>query len=277
MADATAPSTVPSTVPSREWDAEAYHRISEPQFAWGMKVLAELSLCGSECALDAGCGSGRLTAELRARLPRGTVIAADLSANMARAAADTLGTRFGRPPAVVCADLVRLPFANTFDVVFSTATFHWVLDHPALWRSILGALAPGGRLHAQCGGGPNLARIHARALALMESGELAPYFAAWTDPWRFDDARTAERELRDAGFASVETSLEPAPTRFAGAADFHAFIEKVVLRHHVARLPGDHRRFREHFLHALTEQAAGDDPPYVLDYWRLNLRARRPG
>ena len=26
---------------------------------------------------------------------------------------------------------------------------------------------------------------------------------------------------------------------------------------------------------SLVAQAAGDDPPFVVDYWRLNLRGRR--
>ena len=41
----------------REWDAETYDAISDPQFAWGMEVLDRLELRGDEAALDAGCGS----------------------------------------------------------------------------------------------------------------------------------------------------------------------------------------------------------------------------
>ena len=32
---------------------------------------------------------------------------------------------------------------------------------------------------------------------------------------------------------------------------------------------------RAEFIDSLTEQAATDDPPFSLDYWRLNLRGRR--
>jgi len=34
-------------------------------------------------------------------------------------------------------------------------------------------------------------------------------------------------------------------------------------------------RLREPFMGSLVAQAAGDDPPFVVDYWRQNLRGRR--
>ena len=259
---------------SSEWNAEAYHRLSDPQFAWGMRVLARLALRGDERALDVGCGSGRLTAELRARLPRGSVVAADLSANMARAARETLSARApGRAPVVV-ADAAALPFAGAFDLIFSTATFHWVTDHARLFRSLFAALAPGGRLHAQCGGGANLERLHARAAALMRTPPFAPHFAAWRRPWEFADAAVTAERLRAAGFVGVDTGLEPAPVTFGDAAVFREFLATVVLRLHLRALPDAARR--DAFLDRLVDLAAADEPPYELDYWRLNLSGTRP-
>jgi hypothetical protein len=43
---------------------------------------------------------------------------------------------------------------------------------------------------------------------------------------------------------------------------------------YLARLPDGPLRRR--FVEELTEQAAGDDPPYSLDYCRLNICALRP-
>jgi trans-aconitate 2-methyltransferase len=48
---------------AREWNSEVYHRLSGPQGRWGDKVLSRLRLRGDEVVLDAGCGTGRLTAE----------------------------------------------------------------------------------------------------------------------------------------------------------------------------------------------------------------------
>jgi trans-aconitate methyltransferase len=258
---------------SSEWDARTYHAVSEPQFAWGKRVAAALDLAGAESVLDAGCGTGRLTALLAERLPRGRVVALDRSMNMTRLASSTLSP-FGEHAAVVLADLVALPFAGAFDVVFSTATFHWVLEHDRLFANLFRALKPGGRLHAQCGGGRNLARLHERAVALAHSPEFAPEFAGWSDPWHYSSAADARVRLVDAGFVDVRTWLEEAPARFADAESFRVFIRTVVLRPFLAPI-GDEQR-RAAFVDHVVDAASRDDPPYTLDYWRLNIIARRP-
>lgn len=258
-----------------EWDASTYHRVSDPHVDWGAKVLARLPLRGDETVVDAGCGSGRLTALLLERLPRGRAIAVDASDNMLREAAGHLVPRFGGRVSFLRADLQTLTLAAPVDAVFSTATFHWIPDHPRLFRHLFAALVPGGRLVAQCGGGPNIARLMARVAALAAEPAYAPAFAGWPGPWEFADPPTTAERLRAAGFAEVATDLEPEPTVLPDAAAYRDFLRAVVLRVHLARLPDDPAR--EAFLAALTNQAAADGPPFALDYWRLNLRARRPG
>ncbi|MBA3328711.1 MAG: methyltransferase domain-containing protein, partial [Solirubrobacterales bacterium] len=118
------------------------------------EVLHRLDLRGDETVLDAGCGSGRVTRMLLDRLPRGRVIAVDASPDMVGRAREELG-----PGADVRrADLatLRLQTAESVDAVFSNAVFHWVDDHDALFASLAGALRPGGRLVAQCGGEGNV-------------------------------------------------------------------------------------------------------------------------
>src|SRR5439155_24568563 len=56
-----------------EWNASAYNRVADPQARWGAEVLARLPLDGDQTVLDAGCGTGRVTEQLLARLPRGRV------------------------------------------------------------------------------------------------------------------------------------------------------------------------------------------------------------
>jgi trans-aconitate 2-methyltransferase len=54
-----------------EWDAGAYDRVADPQLEWGKEVLDRLDLRGDETVLDAGCGTGRLTALLLELVPDG--------------------------------------------------------------------------------------------------------------------------------------------------------------------------------------------------------------
>jgi trans-aconitate 2-methyltransferase len=260
--------------PPTEWDAASYHRLSAPQFSWGARVLERLRLNGDETVMDAGCGTGRLTALLLERLPRGRVVAVDLSQNMLEEARAHLAPRFGGRVDFVRADLASLPFDQSFDGVFSTAAFHWVPDHERLFRSLYECLKPGGWLVAQCGGGPNIARLMRRASVLTASEPYSPYFSGWKDAKVFADDLTTAGRLRAAGFTEVETSLEPAPTVLSGADEFREFLTTVNMHAHLARLPEGPLRRR--FVEELTEQAAADDPPYSLDYCRLNISARRP-
>ena len=223
--------------------------------------------------LDVGCGTGRLTEKLLERLPSGRVFATDLSANMVQAARAYLTPRFDGRVHVACADAAALPVAGRAEAIFSTATFHWVLDHPALFRSLFQALAPGGRLVAQCGGGPNIRRVHDRCDVLMRQPPFAPHYAAWHDPWEFAGAETTAQRLTDAGFVDVETSLVYSPVVQPDAAAYREFVTNVVCRPHLAPLPPP---LRERFMDTITTQAAGDDPAFELDYWRLNMSARKP-
>jgi trans-aconitate 2-methyltransferase len=257
----------------REWNAETYHRVSNPQFDWGTVVLARLPLDGDECVLDVGCGTGRLTEQLLARLPKGRVIGIDQSSNMISVARTYLEPQRGRIQVLV-ADAAALPIHARADAVFSTATFHWVLDHPRLFRSLHDALKPGGRLVAQCGGTGNLALIHHRCEALMKDARFAPSFTSWSEPWEFADAATTARRLADAGFTDIRTSVEQSPVVFPDEVAFRTFITNVICRPHLARLPDT--ATKDAFIDQLTLLAGHDDPPFELDYWRLNIDARRP-
>ncbi len=258
----------------RDWNATVYHRVSNPQLEWGLPVLARLPLDGGELVLDVGCGTGRLTEKLVDRLPGGRVLALDRSANMLATAREYLWPRHARRVAFAQADATGLPCAEAADAVFSTATFHWVRDHERLFASVFAALKPGGRLVAQAGGGPNLHRIHERCAAIMRAPTFAAHFTQWTDPWEFADADTTARRLRHAGFEDIAVDVVPSPVRQPDAPTYREFVEHVICRPHLSYLPT--LGLRDRFLEELTEAAAQDTPPFELDYWRLNLAARKP-
>ena len=261
----------PTQPSSREWNSAVYHRLSGPQVSWGKRVLERLRLRGDEVVLDAGCGTGRLTADLLQALPDGRVIGIDLSQNMLNSAREHLAQSGARVSLVAC-DLLHVPFKPVFDGIVSTAAFHWVLDHDRLFANLRGVLVRGGWLEAQCGGGPNLVCLRSRADALAATSKFAPYFTGFREPWLYQDAEAAAATLRRAGFVDVETSVEAAPTQLDDADHYREFVRNIILRRHLENLPNAEARSK--FINLMTEQARKDDPPFLLDYWRLNLRGR---
>src|ERR671936_675637 len=128
----------------RSWSGAEYDRLSTPMEAMGREVLERLALEGSETVIDAGCGSGRVTEALIARLPRGRVIGVDASASMIEAARERLGDR----AELHVADLVPFAFGIKPNAILSTAPSHWIADHAALFARLRAHLRAGGKLVA---------------------------------------------------------------------------------------------------------------------------------
>ena len=248
----------------REWDAETYDAVSDPQFEWGMEVLSRIDLRGDERVLDAGCGSGRITEQLAERLPHGQLIAVDGSEGMIDKARERLGDRV----TYLVADLSDLELEERVDLIFSTATFHWILDHDRLFRQLRAALLDDGRLVAQCGGEGNVAEYAAAIRTVTSRPQFAPHFEGMDRIWNFAGTEETEQRLREAGFEEIRCWLEPKPVTPEHPIEFASV---VTLGPHIARLPEDLKR---PFVEAVVEQAG---TPLTLDYVRLNIDARVPG
>ena len=251
------------TTSPRDWDARTYDSVADPQARWGVAVVERLveHLAGDERILDAGCGSGRVTELLLERLPRGRVVALDGSPAMLDQARSRLA-RFSDRVAYLHADLREaLPIAEPVDAILSTATFHWIHDHAALFRHLAAVARPGAPLVAQYGGLGNTASIRA-VLATIGDG--------WTGDVYFAEPDDTLRWLADAGWVGANAWLQPEPTRFEPGEPFKAFLRTVILGAHLARLPEAERD-------AFVDEVAARLPAAEIDYVRLNVTARRGG
>ena len=250
------------SAPSRDWDAATYDRVSDPQLGWAIEQLDRLDLRGDEVVLDAGCGSGRVTALLADRVPRGRVYAVDVAPSMVEHARAALGDR----ATVLCQDLVELELPEPVDAVFSNATFHWIPDHERLFAAVHRVLKPGGRLVAQCGGIGNIDAFRTTADSVAAEEPFGPYFVDWRKPWNYAGAEETAARLERAGFNEVSCWLEPKRVELA---DPRPFIATVCLVRHLDPLP---EALREPFLDRVLARTG---TPLVLEYVRLNMTARR--
>lgn len=254
-----------------DWDAARYHRISSPQFEWGQRVIVRLQPAAGERILDLGCGTGRLTQEIRRIAGDGHVIGLDRSGAMLAVARES-GVESPQHLSFVQGSGEALPFRRAFDAVFSTATLHWITDHAAVFASVHDALKPGGRFVAQCGGRGNLDRLLHHTTHVMALRRFREYFLDWDDPWLFADVEPTVARLKQAGFATHDVWLEDAPVDLAGPDAFAEFVSCICIRHHLQRLPPE---LRDPFTREVTARASRDTAPFVLDYRRLNIEARR--
>lgn len=253
-----------------EWDARTYERVSGPQASWGRTVVDGITLRGDETALDAGCGTGRVTRLLAERLPRGQVIAVDGSRAMVDEAAERLADLAPRVT-VRHGDLLALEVEEPVDLIVSTATFHWILDHDALFRGLFRALTPGGRLVAQCGGAGNIAATLEAAARVAAREPYAGALERLPRGWLFAGPDETEARLEAAGFDDARAWLVEAPaTLDEESVDF---LSTVVLRHHLEALAPE---LRVPYAEEVAAAIRGPDGRIVLDYVRLNMEARRP-
>jgi trans-aconitate 2-methyltransferase len=241
----------------REWDASSYDRVSDPQLAMARDVIDRLDLLGDERVLDAGCGTGRVTALVLDRVPRGDVIAVDGSEAMV----GETRKRFGNAVSAFASDLVELELDEPVDAILSTATFHWIPDHVRLFERLHAALRPGGRFAAQCGGAGNIANVQ-HAIDAVDH----PALRGWAGPWNYATPEDTTGRLADAGFTDIWTWLQPWPVE---PADPREYFTTVILGSHLERLQQDERA---PFVDAVLEHMS---KPVVANYVRLNLLARR--
>ena len=248
---------------TRDWDAKTYHRVSAPHQDWAAVLFDRLDLQPDESVLDAGCGSGRVTLGLVERVPQGRVVAADGAPSMVAQARELLGDK----ATVIQSDLVDLVLDEPVDAVFSSAVFHWIADHDALFARLFAALKPGGRIVAQCGGEGNIDRFRELGFQVAARSEYAEYLEGWEGPWNYQSAEATAERLEGIGFTEVETWLQPwsvtppEPKEFVRSVCLHPFTERLP--------PALHERYVDDVL-----AECGD--PLELDYVRLNIVARRP-
>jgi trans-aconitate 2-methyltransferase len=257
---------------ARTWDAGSYDRIGGPMTAMAMPVVERAALRGDEVVLDAGCGTGRVSELLLDRVPDGKVLAVDADPAMVTEARQVLGDR----APVEVGDLTTYQPPEPVDVVFSTATFHWILDHRALFENLFSVLRPGGRLVAQCGGDTNISVLKGVARQVLASRpEWAATTEGWTEPWRYATPEQTEQLLGEAGFVDVRCWLQPHPIT---PDDPVEYFTTVPLGPYVDRLgPEQAPAFIDAVVATLRARSGNPSEPVTADYVRLNIEAVKPG
>ena len=255
-----------------DWNATEYSRLNRPHHIWAQTVLENLVFQGSEIVLDAGCGSGNLTTHIASLVPDGHVIAIDSSKSMideAKIQIDPWKSHI----TLLNADLLQIPVSECIDLIFSNATFHWIHDHNRLFGEMFRVLRPGGTISAEFGGGPNIKQIIHHYFELTNEPEFA-YLNEKSLPWNFPSILETEMHLVGAGFEKIQVSLRETPAIFHDISSFSRFTENIILFPLLSNIPN--KNDRTNFVKKLARKTLTSHMPLTVDYWRINVVARKP-
>ena len=222
------------------WDADDYKRHSGAQQSWARELIEKLGLQGDECLLDVGSGDGKVTAELAAQVPRGHVVGIDSSPEMVHFARETFPPERHPRLRFEIGDAVALPFDQEFDVVFSNATLHWVVDHRPILAGIARALVPGGRMLVQMAGRGNAAAVVGVVQALIAQNEWRAHFEGFAFPYGFHGIDEYRQWLAAAGLAAGRVELFEKDMTQAGASGLAGWIRTTWLLY-LERVPEERR------------------------------------
>ncbi|HMN79821.1 MAG TPA: methyltransferase domain-containing protein [Burkholderiaceae bacterium] len=126
------------------WNPEQYLKFAQPRLRPALDLLARIDLPAPARIVDLGCGTGSITGLMARRWPAAQITGVDDSAAMLeRARGEHPGIRWQQQ------SMADWRADEPVDLLFSNAALHWLPDHPALFASLIGQLAPGGVLAVQ--------------------------------------------------------------------------------------------------------------------------------
>jgi trans-aconitate 2-methyltransferase len=252
------------------WDPDQYHRFADERSAPFWDLLDLVRPVPGGRAVDLGCGSGELTAELHRTLGVAETLGLDSSpAMMAQAQPrDGNGLRFE------LGDIAGFD-QDGWDVVFSNAALHWLPDHRALLTRLAGLLSAGGQLAVQMPANDD----HPSHRVAAELAAEAPFAAAlggYRRDWPVQPPEWYAILLDRLGLAAQHVRLQVYLHRLAGPEEVVEWVKGTLLTDYERRLPAELfdaflGRYRERLLERLE-----DERPYRYAFKRILLRAERP-
>jgi trans-aconitate 2-methyltransferase len=187
------------------------------------EVLALLDLEGTERVLDVGCGDGRITAAVAARVPCGSVLGVDPSRSMIAFASSRFGPAAWPNLHFVEADVRRLPFRSEFDLVVSFNALHWVPEQGAALHAIRSALRPNGRAVLRLVPAGERKSLEDVIEDVRRSSRWADYFREFRKPYvHLAPERYGAEAMRN-GFQVLRLHAEAKAWDFRTRATFLAF------------------------------------------------------
>jgi len=258
------------------WDPAQYERFAAERNAPFYELLALVKPVPGGRAVDLGCGTGALTAELHRHLGASETVGIDNSAAMLARAATQAGGGLRFESGDIAAFGATATNGGGWDVIFSNAALHWVGGHEALLARLAAALAPGGQLAVQVPANDD----HLSHVVAWELASEAPFRDALGGGGRPVNVREPDwyaLALDRLGFAAQHVRLQVFLHHLPGPADVVEWVKGTLLTWYQRQLPAElYERFLAAYRERLLERL-GDVRPYPYPYKRILFWGRLPG
>ncbi|MEU6718613.1 trans-aconitate 2-methyltransferase [Nonomuraea sp. NPDC046802] len=129
------------------WDPVTYAVYADERSRPFIELISRVGAVNPDYVVDAGCGSGELTAQLAVRWPNATIEGFDSSPAMI-----TKARQLEAPVRFAVADVATWRPDRPVNVIVSNAVLQWVPQHHDVLEHWIEALAPGGWLAFQVPG-----------------------------------------------------------------------------------------------------------------------------
>ncbi|KUP04422.1 hypothetical protein Q75_15640 [Bacillus coahuilensis p1.1.43] len=185
---------------------EEYDASSQTQFQQGTTLLSKIELPNASRVLDVGCGNGRTTIELWKKNQTATIDAFDLSKSMIETALKNQEEQEISRDSIhfYPMNAMDLEATSAYDVVFSNATLHWVVESKEMYAKLFRALKPNGFLAVHQGGAGCYVGLHDIVKRAIDLLDLEMYYQNWTYPIYYPSKNDFEHLLKVTGFTNVQ-------------------------------------------------------------------------
>jgi trans-aconitate 2-methyltransferase len=259
------------------WNAKDYAVNSQNQLQWAKELIPKLKLQGNESLLDICCGDGKITSDLARCLPNGKAVGIDSSAQMIQLAQAAFPNIKNPNLRFRLMDARRLKFHTEFDIAFSNAALHWILDQKAVLTSVYRSLKQGGRILFQMAGKGNAQAV----LEIFNELQLRPqwqrYFGGFKFPYAFLNSIEYRQLLAQSGLEAIRVEVLPRDMKFSNAEGMTGWVRTTWLPF-TERVPAEQR---DGFVKEIVNRYVAAHPADVdgtihLAMVRLEVEAKKP-
>jgi trans-aconitate methyltransferase len=255
-----------------EFDGKKYKQASTHQKEWGNKMIAGFKLNGNERILDLGCGDGILTQQLSQLVPEGYVLGIDSSKGMIETAKELESANLS----FRLLSINDIDFKDEFDLIFSNATLHWIIDHRNLLNRTYKALRKQGIIRFNFAGDGNCSAFFSVIKLVMAHSEYKDYFRTFEWPWYMPRLVDYRLLIDSCDFLETNVWGENADRYFQTKDEMIKWIDQPSLVPFI-KLVDESKRpgFREKVISEMLKLSEQDDGRCFETFRRINVYAKK--